>query len=66
MTPRTAIDTLADLVCIALVAVLVIGTFHAIDQTRPSETNRQARWRVSVESIDWRAVDVAEVMGRGP
>lgn len=58
--------TAVDLACIALAAALVIGTFHAIDQTRPSETVRQARWRQSVERVDWRAVDVAEVMGRGP
>jgi hypothetical protein len=31
MTPRPSPTTLSDLVCIALVAVLVIGTFHAID-----------------------------------
>lgn len=63
---RPSPTTITDLACIAGIAVLVVGTFHAIDQTRPSETVRQARWRQSVERVDWRSVDVAEVMGREP
>lgn len=53
MTPRTAIDTLADLVCIALVALLVFGTHVAFDFVRTGESVKQQRNRLAIERIAW-------------
>lgn len=59
-------STASELVCIALVACIAYGTVLSYELIRTTETVRQKRWREAVERVDWRAVDVAEVMGREP